>query len=153
MIDFGCALRRPSPEGGSWHGDPPKYYADFSTFGGTETYSPPELFRSQRDGSPFELPPADIWALGLILCRLLTGTRPFRTQYGLTYGLLEYDTTDSSQWEALLPMWGVVDSCLDRVPQWRPTTNFLRRRNEHEWSLRMILEKTQYRAFDMYIDL
>ena len=152
-MDLGSAIRRPSPEGGSWHRDPPKDYTDYRYFGGTTTYSPLEFFRSQRDGSRFEVPPADIWALGVILCRLLTGIRPFRTQYGLTNGLLEYDTMDSSQWEALLPMWGVVDSCLDRVPQWRPTTNFLRRRNEHDWSWRMILEKTQYRAFDMYIEL
>ena len=141
-------LRKPIREDGDYLNHR-HHYSDYRWFHGTKSYTPPEIYRCQYYGGSFEAPPADIWALGLVLCYLLTGSPPMKTAYGYMTGFIEYDTTDSSRWEALLPMWGVLDACLDLNPRWRPTIDVLCRGDEDKWAWMYIIEKTRNRAIKM----
>jgi len=60
LIDFGSAIF-------------PNFPAQSGRFVGTYTYAPPEQIRGERlDGR------ADIYAMGILLYRMLTGKRPFQ---------------------------------------------------------------------------
>lgn len=90
---------------------------------GTVYYSAPELFRPR----PFKLAmaPLDVYALGVILYALHTGTMPFE-------GINEIDTIRLIVSGAYAPadcmdpaMQSIMEACLNRDPEQRPTSDQL----------------------------
>jgi serine/threonine protein kinase len=65
LIDFGSAVIV----------DPAQPRPFYKHFFGTKAYAPPEVLLEQ----PYQAAPAEVWALGMLLSYLLTGTTPFPT--------------------------------------------------------------------------
>lgn len=114
LVDFGSASVC-DPTG------PRPYYSDFR---GTTTYAAAEVLR----GEAHQAAPAEVWALGVLLAFLLTGSSPFATAGDAAkgwVGLVEVPGEHMSQ--------GAMDAlrrCLDPNPKTRVTIQELKR---HPW--------------------
>ena len=65
-----------------------EFRASAALIGGTFPYMAPEQLRAFRDGEPLLDPRSDVYALGVILHELLTGSRPFPDRKGAVDGVL-----------------------------------------------------------------
>ncbi|KAL1748681.1 kinase-like domain-containing protein [Schizophyllum fasciatum] len=114
LVDFGsasvCDPAAPRP-----------YYTDFR---GTATYAAAEVLR----GEPYRAAPAEVWALGVLLAFLLTGSSPFATTGDAAQGIVGLvevpgqHLTDGAM--------DVLARCLDVNPKTRITIRDLQR---HPW--------------------
>lgn len=66
LIDFGSVVSI----------DPTEDRPFYKTFYGTAAYASPEIIQNQ----PYQAPPAEIWAMGVLLSFLITGSSPFPTE-------------------------------------------------------------------------
>ena len=112
LIDFGIA--RPRDRSGLW--------------GGSLPYMPPERVRVMTGRSAPEMagenPPVDIYSLGLLLYRMLTGRLPFsgRTRDGITTAILESNPTHITQYNPMVSpaLDDLVMRALSKDPRQRP---------------------------------
>lgn len=112
LIDFGNVLRIPdgcNPFKGRY------IHTDTRHFRGTSAYTPPEI----HNGEQYEAMAADVWAMGLVMCHMVVGHMPFLYLESIKKGRFDYDI-GCGGWEALLPVWYIVGSCLNMDHKWRP---------------------------------
>jgi len=87
---------------------------------GTPAYMAPEQFEQDDVG-----PPADVWALGVILHELVTGFRPYQTQSLAKLAVLVTDpepVPDIGEASGAPPaLAGLIARCLDKKASQRPT--------------------------------
>lgn len=85
---------------------------------GSPAYMAPERLRSQQD-----TPAADVWALGVVLYELITGSKPFsaRGDIGTIARVLEMPPEPPSRYRPDLPagLEGTILRCLDKDPMRR----------------------------------
>ncbi len=127
VLDFGLATSVPDPATSAYQGDPqslpdgPSDGTELSTAGpwvGTPAYMAPEQFESKVVG-----PPADVWALGVILHELVTGFRPYQTRSLMKLALDVTDPTPVPDIGDGAPpeLAGLISRCLDKQPGQRLT--------------------------------
>ncbi len=89
---------------------------------GTPGYLAPEVAAGERPG-----PAADVYALGIILYEMLTGEPPFRAENPMA--LLRAHAEDAVPRPDGMPepLWGIIESALDKDPAARPAAAGLRR--------------------------
>lgn len=128
VTDFGLAklLAVPASPGRK----PGEYMTQPGTVMGTPHYMAPE----QAEGSPAIGPPADVWALGVILYQLLTGRLPFLAP-SLVDLLHQICRDEPDPLRDLLPgtsteLADLVRACLRKQPAERPTAEQLAERLE-----------------------
>ncbi|XP_059551385.1 serine/threonine-protein kinase MARK2-like [Myotis daubentonii] len=92
-----------------------------STFCGTPNYKAPELFRLE----PYEGPKVDVWSMGVVLYKMLTGVRPFvgETLEQLTEHILSGDFSILSFLS--IPCHTLLKTMIDIDPGRRPTLGIL----------------------------
>lgn len=97
---------------------------------GTPNYMAPE----QADGLPNVGPPADVWALGVILYRLLAGKLPFASPslVDLLHQICREEPPPLPQVHPRIPpkLSAIVHDCLKKRPEERPTAGQLAERLE-----------------------
>ncbi len=104
-------------------------------FRGTTVYTPPEIL----DGKPYIRAAADIWAMGLVLCEMITGVPPFLSMEALMCAQLYYGAGERTR-KQLLPVWYLVGSCLHWNFLMRPSAAELQLRDDY---LPILLERQQ----------
>ncbi|KAG8747163.1 hypothetical protein FRC10_002212 [Ceratobasidium sp. 414] len=113
MIDFGSAVIRDVRK------PPPTY----TCFFGTVTFASPEILKDL----PYTAPPAEVWALGILLSFLVTGQSPFPTREHAMYGVM----CEPNASIAVSPLCGdLIKKCLEPDPARRLTVYQVR---EHLW--------------------
>ncbi|WP_459645939.1 serine/threonine-protein kinase [Kineococcus sp. NUM-3379] len=87
---------------------------------GTPHYVAPEVLRGHRAQAP-----ADVYAVGVVLFEVLLGWRPFRAAHPAA--LMQQHLEERPQRPDDLPddVWDVVERCLDKDPDRRPTAEVL----------------------------
>ncbi|KAG9103268.1 hypothetical protein FRC06_011559 [Ceratobasidium sp. 370] len=113
MIDFGSAVirdvRRPPPT--------------YTCFFGTVTFASPEILKDL----PYTAPPAEVWALGILLSFLVTGQSPFPTREHAMHGVMCKPNASI----VVSPLCGdLINKCLEPDPARRITVHQVR---EHPW--------------------
>ncbi|MGH3910234.1 MAG: protein kinase domain-containing protein, partial [Pseudonocardiaceae bacterium] len=83
---------------------------------GTPAYLAPELIAGRPAG-----PPADVFALGIMVFELLTGQRPFQAPNTAALLQAHLDQVPARPASLPEPMWRLVAACLDKDPARRPT--------------------------------
>ncbi|MGH3908416.1 MAG: serine/threonine-protein kinase [Pseudonocardiaceae bacterium] len=83
---------------------------------GTPAYLAPELIAGRPAG-----PPADVFALGVMVFELLTGQRPFQAPNTAALLRAHLDQVPARPASLPEPMWRLVAACLDKDPARRPT--------------------------------
>ncbi|KAG9098458.1 hypothetical protein FS749_003744 [Ceratobasidium sp. UAMH 11750] len=113
MIDFGSAVIRDVRK-------PPPVY---TCFFGTVTFASPEILKDL----PYTAPPAEVWALGILLSFLVTGQSPFPTREHAMHRVM--CGPDASI--VVSPLCGdLINKCLEPDPVRRLTVYQVR---EHPW--------------------
>ena len=81
--------------------DPTKPRPLYNRFFGTIAYASPEI---TKDG-PYQAPCAEVWALGVLLSFLLTGTSPISTDTERLNGNINYKRNNNASilWQRLSP--------------------------------------------------
>jgi formylglycine-generating enzyme required for sulfatase activity/predicted Ser/Thr protein kinase len=115
LLDFGLAghVTRPAePEPGGTVGHAPPEGRSTSAFLGTPGYMAPEQYAGERADAR-----ADIFALGVIVCELVTGERPFKcgTMMALSRAIQEQARPlDGPAWNRFPGLGDVASRMLDR---------------------------------------
>ncbi|THH06510.1 hypothetical protein EW145_g4033 [Phellinidium pouzarii] len=114
IIDFGSLVSA----------DPTQPRPFYHRFFGTAAYAPPEILRDQA----YQAPPAEIWAIGVLLSFLIMGTSPFPTEDDKMHGHIVLDDailqTLSAECLHLLRL------CLEVNPERRATISEVK---NHPW--------------------
>ncbi|XP_048012537.1 serine/threonine-protein kinase pim-2-like isoform X2 [Megalobrama amblycephala] len=109
LIDFGCGQLFSSD------GYESKIYI------GAPLYCPPEVLTEPR----FHAVPTNVWALGVLLYKMVNGCLPFRSRREITQAKITFHNSTLSEECADL-----ISQCLARDPTKRPT---LEQMFQHEW--------------------
>ncbi|XP_048027244.1 serine/threonine-protein kinase pim-2-like isoform X3 [Megalobrama amblycephala] len=109
LIDFGCGQLFSSD------GYESKIYI------GAPLYCPPEVLTEPR----FHAVPTNVWALGVLLYKMVNGCLPFRSRIEITQAKITFHNSTLSEECADL-----ISQCLARDPTKRPT---LEQMFQHEW--------------------
>ncbi|KAL1713816.1 kinase-like domain-containing protein [Schizophyllum commune] len=114
LVDFGSASVC-DPAG------PRPFYTDFR---GTSTYAAAEVLR----GEPYQAAPVEVWALGVLLAFLLTGSSPFATAEDAAQGIVGLVEVPGQHLSD--GAMDVLARCLEVNPKTRITIHDLKR---HPW--------------------
>ncbi|KAL1735567.1 kinase-like domain-containing protein [Schizophyllum commune] len=114
LVDFGSASVC-DPAG------PRPFYTDFR---GTSTYAAAEVLR----GEPYQAAPVEVWALGVLLAFLLTGSSPFATAGDAAQGIVGLVEVPGQHLSD--GAMDVLARCLEVNPKTRITIHDLKR---HPW--------------------
>ncbi|XP_048032415.1 serine/threonine-protein kinase pim-2-like isoform X2 [Megalobrama amblycephala] len=109
LIDFGCGQLFSSD------GYESKIYI------GAPTYCPPEVLTEPR----FHAIPTNVWALGVLLYKMVNGCLPFRSRREITQAKITFQNSTLSE-----ECTDLISQCLARDPTKRPT---LEQMFQHEW--------------------
>jgi Tol biopolymer transport system component len=111
VLDFGLArLLRPEAEA-----EVTATVSEPHAVAGTLPYMAPEQFRAQPADSR-----TDIWALGVVLYEMASGTRPFRGQSGFEISAAVLHTAPPPLSSSVAkPLRAIIDRCLEKEPDRR----------------------------------
>ncbi|KAL5523955.1 hypothetical protein ACEPAG_8128 [Sanghuangporus baumii] len=109
----------------------------YKTFYGTAAYASPEIIREK----PYQAPPAEIWAIGVLLSFLITGVSPFPTEDDKRNGKIVLD--DANRRRMSDDCFNLLHRCLEVDPNLRANIAEVK---THPWLAdgyeRLLVERT-----------